>query len=514
MVALDEAIYDKLIEYREDPVGFYLTVLGIPEERVWSKMREIAESVRDHQFTAVKAGHSVSKTYGAGRLVVWYKSCWFPSTVVTTAPTEALVKGQLWREIHAAIAGATTDLGPAPTTLEWDLKPNKEVLASLPPEARELWEKNFAIGFSTSPDSATGTATKMHGWHNEHMLIVMDEACGIHPQIWRTAIEGLVTNPRVKVLAIGNPTDPNSEFARCFDPDTEWNCITIKVQDTPNYVEGREVIHGLAGRSYEQRLRKHYGPTGNEYLMRVLGEFPTFKEGTYYGFEVNRARDKGQFGEYSYDPTQRVYGFWDLGDVYSVGLFCQFWHGRIKLIDMYYDNRGRGLPEFAKVCDTKDFLWGGHWAGPDLVTSNKKSVQTGLATRDIAASLGMDIAPVMKHAFNDGVEAVRSIWKILDINATLCKEAIEAFGQYGKKKNEALSDEDKPVYYNEPLKNYACHFADALRHLAIYYRYMTDEGYMGYAHEEKTLEPVGVGDTYGMDYDPLNRNNERRNGRY
>jgi hypothetical protein len=490
MVSLSERqqmrmIYDQFIGYQADPVGFYIDVLGMAEESVWSKMREVAESVRDNQLTAVPAGHSVSKTYGAGRLAVWFKTVFQPSTVITTAPSDNQVRGQLWREIHAAYSGSRVPLGGSMNLLQWDLKPEQAILDSLPPECRQDWEKNFAIGFSTSPDSLTEHATKMQGWHNEWLLVIIDEACGIMPQIWRTIMEGLVTNERVKVLAIGNATDPNSEFAQTLkDPD--WHVVRISCLDTPNYKENREVIRGLADRKYVERIKARYGVQSNEFKIRVLGEFPTFKEGTYYGYEVSKARDKGQFGpEYTYDPTAKVHGFWDLGDVHTVGLFVQFRNSRIRLIDCYYDNKGRGLPEYVRAVDAKDYIWAKpHYAGPDLTRSNKKSMQTGLATRDVAAGLGMDIAAIPPHQFNDGIEAVRSIWPILDINSELCSEAIDAFGGYGKRKNERLSTEDKPVYYNEPTNTWHKHWADALRHLAIYYRYMTEEGFIGYATDE------------------------------
>lgn len=478
-------IYERFIGYQSDPLGFYRDILGMPEKHLWSGIVQVAESVAKHQLTAVPAGHSVSKTYGAGRIVVWFKTCWQPSTVITTAPSEFQVKEQLWRQIRAAFAGSRVDLGGTMTTVKWDLKPEQAILASLSPEARINWENNFAIGFSTSPDTAADNATKMAGWHNQDMLIIIDESGGIHPLISRTIMEGLVTNPRVKVLAIGNATDPNSEFAQWCKPDSKWNVVRISSLDTPNYKERREVIPGLAGYEWVEGLRKKYGSRGNGFLMRCLGEFPTFKEGTYYGFEVAKAKANNQFGPAGFDPTAEVFGFWDLGDIHSVGLFVQFLRGRIRLIDCYYDNKARGLPTYAKVIAAKPYTWNKpQYAGPDLTTSNANSVQTGETTVDIAAGLGFGLEPVVAHRVNDGIEAVRSIWPLLDINTTLCKEAIEAFGSYGKKRNDALSSEDKPVYYNEPSKKHNYHhWADALRHLAIYYRYMTSHGFIGYADE-------------------------------
>ena len=93
---LDRAIDAKRIAYQRDPVGFAVKVLGMRRDWIWPKMVEMAEAVRDHQKVAVRAGHFVSKTYSLGRIIVpWFKICFQPSTVVTTAPSDNQVKNQL-----------------------------------------------------------------------------------------------------------------------------------------------------------------------------------------------------------------------------------------------------------------------------------------------------------------------------------------------------------------------------------------------------------------------------------
>ena len=269
MVDYVDKIGEALEYYRDHPIEFAIDMLGFREDYIWPKMVELCEAVRDHQYVAVRAGHSVSKTFSLGRIIVpWFKVCHTPSTVVTTAPSDNQVRNQLWREIRAAHSGAKVELGGKMNKVDWDAVPSKEVLASLPPEDRPNWEKNFAIGFSTSPDSTAEHATKMQGWHNEWVLVVLDEACGILPAIWRTAMEGLITDAQCKVIAIGNPTDPDCDFAdACRSSDEElmegnepytsdkgWHVITIAATDTPNYKEGRRVIPGLASREWVEKI--------------------------------------------------------------------------------------------------------------------------------------------------------------------------------------------------------------------------------------------------------------------
>lgn len=488
---LVEQVYGRMMDYRADPIGFATDVLSLKPEHVWDKMVDLGEGVRDHQKVAVRAGHSVSKTFSAGRVIVpWFKVCFQPSTVLTTAPSDNQVRNQLWREIRAGFAGAKVPLGGKIHTLHWDMKPSQEVLDSLQPADREMWEKNFAIGFSTSADTATEHATKMQGWHNEYMLVVVDEACGIAPQIWRTIMESLIVDEHCKVVAIGNPTDPECDFARaCFssDPaknegnvpyvsDEGWYVITISGKDTPNYKEGRRVIPGLAGREYVDGIIRKYGANGDGTRYRVLGLFPTYKEGTYYGFLLSQARKTGRVGHFPHDPTQKVYTADDYGDIYTATIFFQLIKGRIRIIDDYWDYEGLGLPNWARMCQQKGYIYGGHFAGPDFDTSNAKSFQTGKTTKDVAAALGFAITPVCKHTFNNGIEAVRGIWPLLEINEETCGTFLKAAAGYGKKKNEALSTDEQPVYHNDPAPTWHRHMMDGLRHLAMQYRYGYIEG--------------------------------------
>jgi len=470
-------------KYQQDPKGFITTCLDVKPEHFWPKMEEIANSVRDNQFTAVPACHDVSKTYGAARIVNWFKSCYNPSTIITTAPSDNLVRNQLWREIHASYSGAKVKLGGKMTSLMWDCKPSKEILEILDPEQRALWEKNFALGFSTSPDTVTEYATKIQGFHNKWLLCVLDEAGGILRAIWKAILEGLIINERCKVLAIGNCTDPTSMFYKVCQPDSGWNVIHISVQDTPNYKLSKEVIPNVAGRSYWNRMKKDYGEHSNTFKVRCKGEFPEFREGTFFGRELAIAKketkeEQSRVGNYPYETTQPVYSALDIGDMYTAGLFVQFLRGRIRIIDCYWDNQGLGIGNYKKVMDCKEYIWGKeHYAGPDLVTSNAKSAQTGMVMRDTAAQLGLNLIPVFPHTVEEGHQAIRDIFPLIEINKPFCKVFLQATEGYRKKKNEALSTDDQPAYHDTPVPNaWENHMMAALRHLAMAYRYQSFGG--------------------------------------
>lgn len=492
------AIKQKMLGYQQDPMGFMTNVLSLRPEYVWPKMVEVAEAVRDHKMVAVRAGHSVSKTYTMGRIVAWFKTCWQPSTVVTTAPSDAQVRGQLWREVHAAVAGSKVDLGGKLNTLQWDVKPKDETLATLSPEQREKWEKNFAIGFSTSPDSTSENATKMQGWHNDWVLVVIDEAAGIHPTIWRTAEESLLTDDQCKIVAIGNPTNPDCEFAQAchssdevlnegnapYISDRGWYVITIAATDTPNYKARKRLIPGLASYEWVQRIIEKYGPDGDGTRFRVKGLFARSKEGTYYGRLLTKARAEKRIGEVPFNPGSKVHTFSDTGDMYTGTLFVQFIGQQIRLIDEYWDYEGLGMPAWAKALQNKPYVYGSHFVGPDVDPDqggNARSFQTGKTTMQVASELGFNLTCVCKHSFDDGIEAGRGIWPSVWISKTHCDYTIKALAGYGKKKNAALSTNNETVYHDQPAKTWHRHLADAWRHLAMAYRFMEiDDFILGY----------------------------------
>jgi hypothetical protein len=257
--------------YRNNPIAFLTDILDVKKEHVWDKMREVVESVKNNRRTAVKAAHSVSKTYTAARLALWYLYCFYPCTVVTSATTFTQVEQVLWRDIRLAHSCANFDLGGVPNTTKLDLQ---SFFSKVDNDGKKhKMEKWFAIGVSVRPDTVTQQATAIQGYHNEHVLVVLDEAAGIHKTIW-DAVDSLIVDEKCKVLAIGNPTSSQGEFVNCFgSPD--WNKITISVMDTPNYKEDKEVIPKLAGREFAEFIGRKYGEESAYYKSRVLGEIPT-----------------------------------------------------------------------------------------------------------------------------------------------------------------------------------------------------------------------------------------------
>jgi hypothetical protein len=249
--------------YVTDPVGFVRDKLG---EHLWSKQIAIAESVVANRRTAVKSCHDAGKSFIASRIAAWWVDSHPPGTalVVSTAPTYQQVHSILWEEIRSAAQKAAARGTPLPG----------RVLQS------DVWKLDDGrqVGFGRKPAD-----TDIHGFQGHHrlyVLVILDEACGVPEQLW-TAVEAITTNAECRILAIGNPDDPNTEFGKVCKPGSGWNIIRISAFDTPNFTD-EWVPDGLRplllDPDWVEDKRRRWGVASPRYTSKVEGDFPDIGE--------------------------------------------------------------------------------------------------------------------------------------------------------------------------------------------------------------------------------------------
>lgn len=239
--------------YQRDPVLWTRERANL---HLWSKQRDIIESVRDNRKTAVHSCHETGKSFDAATTVCWWLDCHLPGEafVVTTAPTAPQVEAILWREINRLHTSAGL---PGRTNLtEWYI-------------GREL------VAFGRKPSDYNTHA--FQGLHARKLLVVLDEACGVVRTMWDAA-STLAANEHSRILAIGNPDDVQTEFGKVCAPDSDWNVIKIGYEDTPNFT-GEDVpqfvkdvlIHPV----WVEDRAKHWGVDSAIFQSKCLGIFPT-----------------------------------------------------------------------------------------------------------------------------------------------------------------------------------------------------------------------------------------------
>lgn len=451
---------------RDDPSEFMIRALDVKREYMWHKMREVNDSVRDNERTSVGAGHGVSKTYDAARVGLTFLVCHCPSTVVTTAPTGTQVKDLLWREIREAHANAKVPIGGKLTTTMLDMQ-------------YETGRRWFATGFSTKPDTVTKEATAFQGYHNEALLIIFDEAAGILPEIWRAAEH--IGAPYKRFLAIGNPTASAGEFAESLS-DPSYHQINIAVTDTPNFKQSKNVIPGLYGRQYEERIRTKYGPDSDEYRVRVKGlKSKRAVKGSYYGEKLDQLRKRDRIGSIIHNPHYPVYIVCDFGYT-SAFWFFQEIGANVHVID-YYEDSGVGLEDYARLFwsweGLKELIRPGVEHGnskgykyaklivPCDMDSNGTRMITGETALTEMRSFGFNAVSLRKEIrVSEGIYRTQ---RFLDrcLFSKDCEFGLGRLAGYHEKLNKGMSTDDNPVYIGVPDKDGNDHGADAMRYMSL-----------------------------------------------
>lgn len=298
----------------EDPVFWGETILG---SRYWPIQREILLAVRDYPQVNVPACHASGKSFTAGDACLWFSQN-FPASniVVTSAPSERQVRRILWKEIRAKHRKARIPLAGQVDTLKI-----------------EIDDEHWMVGFATSDYDDT----KFQGLHADHVLVVLDEATGISPSV-HEGVAGVLGGGHARLLQLGNPTDPLTQFARdCSDTSPGNRTLHISAYDTPNFnipaghprADGTPLPHPIALRErnfivdlkepdhwtrlleplWDPQARTHrlpfpalctpqyvdmmvrkYGVTSPQYIGRVLGRFPEQAENALFSIaEIDEA---------------------------------------------------------------------------------------------------------------------------------------------------------------------------------------------------------------------------------
>ena len=227
--------------WRNDPVLFFREVLYfIPDD--WQI--KVAYDVRDYPRTAVRSGQGVGKTGLEAALLLWFLACFPYARVVATAPTSRQLNDVLWSEIdkwmnHSPIL---------PFLMRW----TKTYVYMVGHEKR--W---FATARSaTKPEN-------MQGFHEENMLIIVDEASGVSDAILE-AIRGTLSGSNNKLLYMGNPTKLNGGFFDAFHSERDlFQTTVVNAENSPR--TNKENI---------EALKKKYGVDSNVVRVRIFGEFP------------------------------------------------------------------------------------------------------------------------------------------------------------------------------------------------------------------------------------------------
>ena len=244
---------ERLKIYRANPIEFVREVLQA-QPQAWQA--EALKTFAEKPRLAIRSGHGTGKSTLESWLVLWFLYTRPYSKVICTAPTAAQLNKILWSEIN-----------------RWYSR--SEMLKELFDFQKTAiyFRDESARWFATARSASK--AENFAGFHEEHILIVMDEASGIADEIFETA-QGALTTSDAKLILCGNPTRSSGFFFNAFHSDRE-NYALMKVACADS---------DKVSASYIKQIEELYGKESNVYRVRVLGEFPRAEDDTLIALDL------------------------------------------------------------------------------------------------------------------------------------------------------------------------------------------------------------------------------------
>lgn len=228
--------------YFDDPVGYVRDVLQA-EPDIWQV--EALTAVKENKRFAASSGHGVGKTAYVAWVIHWFISTRPNPQIVVTANTKNQLDSKTWRELSKWNQKALNG--------HWfEVKATRMELRDAP----ETWFASAIPWTEHNSESFAGT-------HEEHVLIIFDEASAIADIIWDVS-EGAMTTAGARWVALGNPTKNTGRFRECWGRFRHrWHTMKIDSR-TAKMADQAQIAEWIAD----------YGEDSDFVRVRVKGEFP------------------------------------------------------------------------------------------------------------------------------------------------------------------------------------------------------------------------------------------------
>lgn len=268
------------VELIQDIAGFYDNPLGFvkyvfawgegslkdesgPDKWQTYVLNEIGSAVKNGSTVdeairiAIASGHGIGKTAFVAWVILWFISTREFPQIVVTSNTANQLSAKTWRELA-----------------KWHrLAINKEWFEWT---ATKFYHKQYPdTWFASAIPWSINNSEAFAGTHEKHVLVVYDEASGIHDQIWEVT-EGAMTTPGAMWLAFGNPTKNTGRFRECFGK--------FKHRWLTQQIDSRSAKQ--ANNKQIQQWIDDYGEDSDFVRVRVRGVFPRAGSNQFIGADI------------------------------------------------------------------------------------------------------------------------------------------------------------------------------------------------------------------------------------
>lgn len=288
---------EDMARFYAEPAGFVLFAFpwGVPGTRLahqsgpdqWQLdiLNAIGDAVKQgYQLAdalpvliAVASGHGIGKTALIAWIILWFMATREHPEIIVTAGKREQLSGKTWREL-----AKWHKLFIFQHWFHWTQTKLEHVMHP------DTWFAHAIAWSKQAPENFAGT-------HEEHVLMIYDEASAIDDAIWESS-EGAMTTPGAMWIAFGNPTKTTGRFAQCFG--------RLKHRWLNRHVDSRTAK--MANKAQLQRWVDDYGEDSDFVRVRVRGVFPRAGSLQFISVDEYTAATKRDYEETVYGVFGKV----------------------------------------------------------------------------------------------------------------------------------------------------------------------------------------------------------------
>lgn len=363
-----------------------------------------------------------------------------PAVYLHCFPKYSQAKKAIWNSVHDTHTGESTSY--------LDHFP-KEIVKYKNSTEMRIELTNGAIYCAMGIDGKN--ATQARGMNPS--FVILSEYAYMDPESWHT-LKPRVEQNNGTVLFLSTPNGQN-HFYDLFNygasgHNKEFYSSFLTIEDT-----------GTISPSRIEESRQEGIP--EDFIQQeYYCSFTRGAEGSYYGKQIQRAREEERITSLNVNTSLPCHTSWDIGrgDSTSIWIFQSLPNGNTNFVH-YYENNGEGLDHYLKYLDTwKDknkVIWGNHFAPHDM--ANREMTGDRL---EMSRNMGYHMIVLKRDLVEDGIQAVRSLLPHCSFDGNSCKRGVKCLEFYRKKWNEI-----QKIYYDEPLHDQYSHGADSFRYAAM-----------------------------------------------
>lgn len=191
------------------------------------------------------------------------------------------------------------------------------------------------------------------------------------------------------------------------------------------------------------------------------GEPDSRRSGAVFAKQLLKAREEKRITRVPYDPSSEVFTAWDLGFGDATAIWWLQFVGRELRWLEYYENNGEQLGHYAQLIKSKpyNYLREGHFLPHDGGHGN---IRGDSVTHQLFEMGVPNTVLTREQDINPGIELLRQTIAFSAFDETKCADGLHALENYAYE-----WDEDRQIFKQKPMHNWASHGSSAARYAAI-----------------------------------------------